>query len=71
MLNANQKNYTQGRAEYHNEQSGIYRSIAPGETAKITANAATINAMAIAAVKATLPRLAGNLPRTIQYWLSK
>ena len=44
-----------------------YCSIAPGETANITAKAATISAAATNAVNATLPRLAGNLPRTIQY----
>lgn len=48
-----------------------YRSTAAGETARMTANAATINAAATKAVSATLPRLAGNFPRTIQYWLSK
>lgn len=50
-----------------NQIECVYVSMAPGETAKMTANAATISAIATAAVKATLPRLAGNLPLTIQY----
>lgn len=47
-----------------------YDSTAPGATATITTRAATIKAAATKATTATLPRLAGNLPRRIQYWLS-
>lgn len=42
-------------------------STAPGATARITTKAATIKAAATNAIKATLPRLAGNFPRMIQY----
>lgn len=47
-----------------------YASTAPGATATITTKAAIINATVINAISATLPRLAGNFPRRIQYWLS-
>lgn len=51
-----------------NEKCGLnHCSTAEGETARITASAATINAAATNAVNATLPRLAGNFPRIIQY----
>jgi hypothetical protein len=37
----------------------------------MTTRLPTIKAPAKKAIRATLPRLAGNLPRVIQYWLSK
>lgn len=48
-----------------------YDSIAPGAIARITTKLAIIKAAVIKESRATLPLLAGNLPRTIQYWLSK
>lgn len=49
----------------------VYVSTAPGEIARMTTRAAMINEAAIKAMRAILPRLAGNFPRMIQYWLSK
>lgn len=46
-------------------------SDAPGETARMTTKAVIIKAAAKKAIKATLPRLAGNLPLMIQYCPSK
>lgn len=43
----------------------------PGSTTQTTTKLVTINAAATAVTKNTLPLLAGNFPRMIQYWLSK
>lgn len=48
-----------------------YFSDAPGATARITTRLATIRLAARNVTSTTLPRPAGNFPRTIQYWLSK
>lgn len=53
------------------QASSIYVSTDSGATVRMTTNADTISAAETMAISATLPRLAGNFPLMIQYWLSK